>query len=223
MFFSQVSPVTGDVFDKRGRNLADNLINKVLVLRVVAKDSATTATEAELADDIFGHDEDLVNLKSQYNACSYGQLQFNALTTNTAVGTDGVYTVYLNDTVIDGAAESHIREAVVTEATAKLGRLSDVADYVMIILPPGTGSWLAYAYVNYWQSVYNDNWGQLPSVQMHEIGKLWFVLSFMFGPWQALTQNSPTGHNLGLGHSGEGFSPYADQSGLMVSHHVLLQ
>ena len=162
--------------ERRGRNLKKVGTKKVLVIRVVAQDSSTTATEAELADDIFGH-EDPVNLKSQYNACSYGQLQFNALTTNTAVGTDGVYTVYLNDTVIDGADDADIRKAVVNEATAKLGRLSNVADYVMIILPPGTGSWLAYAYVNYWQSVYNDNWGQLPSVQMHEIGKLWFVLS----------------------------------------------
>ena len=38
----------------------------------------------------------------------------------------------------------------------------------------------------------------------------------MFDPLQALTQNSPAGHNLGLAHAGEGSIAYADQSGLMV-------
>ena len=207
-----------DVFDTRGRNLADDVIKKVLVLRVVASDAETTATETQLADDIFGSSGDVVNLQSQFKACSYDKLQFNALTSNTAVGTDGVYTVNLPNTVVAGADDATIRNAVETEAAAQLGSLREIADHVIICLPPGTGSWLAYAYVNHWLSVYNDNWCRYPSGQMHEIGKLWFFRSFIFGPWQALTQNSPTGHNLNLAHSGEGGSTYADQSGLMVSH-----
>jgi hypothetical protein len=186
--------------DRRGRNLADDVIKKVLVIRFVASDAQTTATETELADDmfgasgeladgifdhifddIFGASGDVVNLQSQYNACSYGQLQFNALTSNTAVGTDGVYTVNLPDTVIAGAADSTIRNAARDEATAQLGTLTDIADHVIICLPPGTGDWLAYAYVNHWLSVYNDDWCRSPSTQIHEIGKLWFFRSFIFG------------------------------------------
>ena len=167
----QNTATNGDVFDRRGRNLADDVIKKVLVIRFVASDAQTTATETELADDmfgasgeladgifdhifddIFGASGDVVNLQSQYNACSYGQLQFNALTSNTAVGTDGVYTVNLPDTVIAGAADSTIRNAARDEATAQLGTLTDIADHVIICLPPGTGDWLAYAYVNHWLS-----------------------------------------------------------------------
>ena len=155
----------------RGRNL-QNVVKKVLVLRVVAQDASTTADETELADDIFGASGDAVNLQSQYKACSYDQLQFNAVTSNTAVGSDGVYTVYLPTTAITGASDSDIRTAAVDEATANLGTLTNVADHVMVCLPPGTtGGWIAYAYINHWLSVYNDNWCRYPSGQMHEIGK----------------------------------------------------
>ena len=158
-------------------NLA-NVIKKLLVIRIVAKDSSTTATETELADDIFGASGDVVNLQSQYKACSYDQLQFNAVESNTEVGTDGVYTVYLPNNVIAGASDRTIKTAAVNEASKQLGTLTNIADHVMLCLPPGTsGGWLAYAYINHWLSVYNDNWCRYPSGQMHEIGKLWFVLS----------------------------------------------
>jgi hypothetical protein len=155
-----------------------NVVKKVLVLRVVAQDSKTTATETQLADDIFGASGDAVNLQSQYKACSYDQLQFNAVTSITEGGTDGVYTVYLDTTNVKGASDGTIRTKAVNAATAQLGRLTNIADYVMVCLPPGTnGGWIAYAYINHWLSVYNDKWCQYPSAQMHEMGKLWFVLS----------------------------------------------
>jgi hypothetical protein len=143
-----------------------------LVLRVVASDAETTATETELADAIFGASGDAFNLQSQYKACSYDQLQFNAVTSNTDVGLDGVYTVNLPTTVVNGAADSVIREAARDEATLRLGTLTDIADHVMVCLPPGTtGGWIAYAYVKSWLSVFNDIWCGYPSGQIHEIGK----------------------------------------------------
>merc|ERR1719221_2027179 len=65
-----------------------------------------------------------------------------------------------------------------------------------MVLPSGTNSggssWIAYAYVNHWLSVYNDQWGSYVSAQVHEIG-----------------------HNLGLAHSGENDLAYDDKSGFM--------
>ena len=149
-----------------------NVVKKVLVLRVVAQDSKTTATETQLADDIFGASGDAVNLQSQYKACSYDQLQFNAVTSNAAVGTDGVYTVNLPGTVVNGNSDQTILWEAVNVATAQLGSLTSIADHVMVCLPPGTnGGWIAYAYINYWLSAYNDIWCQYPSGQIHEIGK----------------------------------------------------
>merc|ERR1712194_146552 len=65
-------------------------------------------------------------------------------------------------------------------------------DLVMVCQPPGSGSWVAYAYINSWISFYNDYWCQKVSAQMHEVG-----------------------HNLGLGHSNQGSQAYGDQSGMM--------
>jgi hypothetical protein len=154
-------------------------VKKVLVIRAVASDGSTTASEAQLSDDIFGTAGDPINLKSQYQACSDGKLVFEPVTTNALVGTDGVYTVTLPTTNVTGASDSVIRTAMINQATADLGSLTSIANYVMLCLPPGTtGGWIAYAYINHWQSVYNDNWCRYPSAQLHEVGRLKDVLCF---------------------------------------------
>jgi hypothetical protein len=53
-------------------------------------------------------------------------------------------------------------------------------------------SGIAYAYVNSWNSVYDDDWCMKVSAQVHEIG-----------------------HNLGLSHSNEGGESYEDRSGMV--------
>ena len=55
------------------------------------------------------------------------------------------------------------------------------------------GNWLAYAFLNRWDSYYNDGWCQKLSTQLHEVG-----------------------HNLGLEHSGdESNIEYGDETGMM--------
>ena len=157
------------------RNLA-TVVKKVLVLRIQAADASTTASETQLADDVFGAAGDVFNLKSQYNQCSYGQLQFDKATSNALVGTDGVYTVTLPTTIITGAADNPIAWAAVNKATAELGTLTNFADHVMVCMPPGTsGGWIAYAYINHWLSVYNNAWCGYPSGLLHEFGEYCFV------------------------------------------------
>jgi hypothetical protein len=156
----------------RSRNLAA-VVKTVVVIRVVAKDSATTASETQLADDIFGANGDVLNLKSGFNRCSNGLLQFEPLSTNNLIGSDGVLTVNIPNTSILGASDENVLNDVLNEATLRLGiPPSRLADHVMICIPPGTaGNWISYAGVNSWMSVYNDKWCQSPSGQMHEIGK----------------------------------------------------
>lgn len=55
-------------------------IKTVLVVRVVANDSSTTSSAYQLSDSVFGTNGDLVNLKTQYAACSHNQLQFQPAT-----------------------------------------------------------------------------------------------------------------------------------------------
>ena len=59
----------------RDRNLAVTT-KTVLVVRILANGGSTTDTEARLSDSVFGNGNDPVSLKSQYNDCSYGQMNF---------------------------------------------------------------------------------------------------------------------------------------------------
>jgi hypothetical protein len=157
------------------RNLA-SVVKKVLVLRIEASDKSTTASETQLADDVFGAAGDVLNLKSQYNQCSYGQLQFEPVTSNAIIGSDGVYTVSLPTTVVTGAADNPIAWAAVNKAQAELGTLTNIANHVMVCMPPGTsGGWIAYAYINHWLSVFNNDWCGYPSGLLHEFGEHCFV------------------------------------------------
>ena len=148
----------------------------VIVLRIVGRDAATSATEAQLADYIFGIGGDGLNLRTGYAQCSYGQLQVEPLTSNALIGSDGVYTVHLPDTVVMGATSSMVYNAALAQATADLGVAPYLlANHVMFCIPPGTsGGWIAYSSPNHWMSVYNDKWCQYPSAQMHEIGEYVF-------------------------------------------------
>jgi L-ascorbate metabolism protein UlaG (beta-lactamase superfamily) len=144
----------------------------VLVIRAVAADAETTASESELSDAIFGTHGDAVNLKSQFRACSDGKLQFEPLTSNKLVRSDGVYTVNLPTTFVSEAEEGNIADAMVEQAQSDLGApLDQLADYVMVCIPPGsTGGWVGYAFKNHWLSVYADDNCKNGPVQMHEIG-----------------------------------------------------
>jgi hypothetical protein len=166
-------------------------VKTVLVARIVAPDRSTTSSEAVISNKVFGTSGDEVNLRSQYWACSHGQLEFKPA--EGADITNGVTTVNIGINV-NGNTDGIIRNAATTALATKFGvsSASQIADYVMLCIPPGTsGSWIAYAYINSWLSVYNNGWCNYPSGQMHEIG-----------------------HNLNLAHSGESAS-YDDQSGMM--------
>jgi len=145
-----------------------------LVLRAIASDSSTSASESELSDDIFDTSGDVLNLKSQYASCSDGKLQFQPLTTNNLVGVDGVYTVNIPSITVTGATRETVRNAIINQAAIDLGvSLNTIADHVLVCIPPGTTpkNWVGNANVNNWRSMYNDNSCRYPSILLHEIGK----------------------------------------------------
>lgn len=177
---------------------ATSTTKKVLVIRADTPNESTTSDIDQLSDDMFGTGNDPINLKSQFKACSYDALQFEPVIANFN-GHDiaaGVGEVSLS-TSTNGQDRYDAMNAMINAANAKYGSLSTKIsngelDYVMLCVPPNTaGSWVAYAYINSYISVYNNQWCSMVSAQMHEIG-----------------------HNLGLAHSGE-TSSYDDQSGLM--------
>jgi hypothetical protein len=151
--------------------------NRVLVIRAEADDGAPQDPLTELEDAIFGRYGNTVNLMTIYRDCSYGQMTVEPFQGVTSTGVNVEYgvtelKVQANLANLDRFdAESFVEE----EALNTLGDLRSQFDHVMICLPPGTTrngstSWLAYAYVNSWLSVYNDKWCSRVSTNVH--GKL---------------------------------------------------
>ncbi len=168
----------------------------VLIVKVIANDTQSTLSIAQLSDSVFGNQGDRVNLKSQYLACSNGKLEFIPATGENI--TDGVIEVVIDEAVA-GKSHEHIKNATLSALTQQLGAAPESQyQHIMIAIPPGTqGSWTAYATINGGLSVYNDRWITSVSAQMHEIG-----------------------HNLNLGHSSEGTDLYGDRTGVMGESYI---
>jgi len=164
---------------------------EVLVVRVSSNDSTVGFSAAVLKREIFGPaSEDSFNLATGYDQCSYGALTFSP--TEDSVAPSGVYEVGINFNT-NGVTMSTVQTQITNQMISDLGSgWQNNFDYVMYCLPDGVTGGIAYAYINSWLSVYNDDWCTYPSGLMHEIG-----------------------HNLGLAHSGEDTGAYNDQSGMM--------
>lgn len=136
-----------------------------LALRVEAADVSTSSSESEISDSWFGTSGDPLNFKSQMEACSYNK--YEVVPASDATHSGGVASVTISETV-SGASDNVIVSAAVNAAASSLGSLYFNTDHIMVCVPPGTsGSWIAYAYINHWLSVYNNYWCNYPSGQMH--------------------------------------------------------
>jgi hypothetical protein len=141
-----------------------------------------------MSGNVFGGFGDAVNLKSQFSACSHGKFSF-APAQGSSV-TNGVLDITINENLTSNynAATAKVVQAV---AAAGFTEAQDY-DHLVVCLPPGSGTWLAYAFIGSSVSVYNDMWCSYVSALMHEIG-----------------------HNLGFMHSGQGNTVYGDQVGML--------
>jgi len=183
---------------RRGLAQTTGTLN-TLVVRVTAQDNAPASAMA-LSEDIFG---DEYCLKSQYARCSYNQLLVQEYIpgqgiSNVETLAPGVVEVFV-DTNAQGNDKTKIQNLANIELKAMFGGSDpgSLFDAVLFCMPPGMGSWIAYAYINRADSYYNNDWCQALSSQMHEVG-----------------------HSLGLHHSGEytgseSNQEYGDQTDLM--------
>jgi hypothetical protein len=172
----------------------------VLIVRVTTLDAEVLASPAELSSHIFGIGQGApaVNLVSQYLACSFGKLRFVPAEGPEIV--DGVGEIFLSQNIV-GMNPFYLENTMKNHAEAKFGTIQGNYDHVVFVLPWGTvhphplsqENWYAYANVNDWRSIFNDNFALSFSGLFHEIG-----------------------HNLKLFHSAEGSLTYGDTSGKLL-------
>jgi hypothetical protein len=152
----------------------------VLAVRVLLNDGEYNhADQTGLSNDIFGNGVDLHNLKSQYAACSYGKLNFEkgadrAMKVDPNDGTTHIYNgvVDIKVNLNIAAGDSAIRNAVTTKINSVFGVTipNKLANHVMYCMPSRAMiNKTAYAYVNSWNSVYNNKFCSMLSAQMHEV------------------------------------------------------
>ena len=98
-------PVFTKMEEGGNRRLDASGNRRVLIVRVIAAGVTTTSNEAHLSDSVFGNNADgdgadEVNLRSQYAACSKGQLLFSPAGERTGLSTsirNGVVSITVSD------------------------------------------------------------------------------------------------------------------------------
>jgi len=148
------------------RNLLTG-IRRTLILRAIASDAATTSSESTLSTSVS-------NTLVRYSQCSEAQLRFQLITGNQIIGSDGAYTVNISNTTVTGASLYSISNAVINQATADLGTLTDIADQVIVCIPPGNSeNIIGYSTYNHWLSVFSDEWVKKEWLLIRHVGTYW--------------------------------------------------
>ena len=162
-------PPNGSASKARSRSLAtDQFGTKSVVILRITVDRGTgtsivpTKTAQEVLDSVFGFDNsDEVNLRTQYQACSFGRIDFvpaeggNLTSLYTTSGVVGVVdiTVIVDTPSLDtkDVELQAIEKAENSTADGGLALDLDEYDHVMLVVPPGSWSrgspfWIAFAY-----------------------------------------------------------------------------
>jgi Gametolysin peptidase M11 len=157
----------------------------LVIVRVSTVDSSPMASIQDIQQVLFSSD---IGFKSQYSACSFGQLNWEP-------APNGDLDLFLPEPISSYASASDLvnaaQEKIRNDGIAL--QVSDLADKVMFCLPPGTGDWAASAGVGHWRAQFNNEWCTSLSATIHEFGHA----------------------ALGLSHSNENGIPYADQTDYM--------
>jgi len=123
---------------------------------------------------VFGTGVDIFNLKSGLEACSWNQLNVVVGNNDPNEVAQGVIEVNIGIS-LNGSTSDAIRNAVTAAVQTKLGyTLPGPFNYVLYSLESCYGTdcgWAAYAYINHWNSVYQNYYYKRPGVLMHEVSR----------------------------------------------------
>ena len=121
----------------------------------IVRISTTDSTPSITLDQMKKRFTDVADgMEAQYRYCSQDQLFFYLT---------GTYDVKLPGTLHSFSANPRsLRESAMGQIVKQHNLANfpgDVADYVLFVIPPGTGTWVANAATSHFRSQYNDSWG----------------------------------------------------------------
>lgn len=143
------------------RHLQSTTQVSVAVVRISTPNQSPPASASAISSALFGSN----GMQKQYSDCSFGRTQ---LTNN------GVFDVKISQTTAElGGDWSKVVDAAQKQILLDRGLTSvqQLANKVLMCLPPGTGDWAASAGVNSWRAQFNSDWCTSLSATMHEVGK----------------------------------------------------
>ena len=124
------------------------------------------------SDEVFGTGVDPINLKTNLEECSWNQVTVIAGDNDPNEVATGVVEVSIGIS-LETSTDGEIRNAVNTAVQDQLGHgLPGPYTHVLHSLEKCYGNdcgWAAYAYINSWNSVYQDNYYKRPGVLTHEV------------------------------------------------------
>lgn len=138
-------------------------LKSLAVVLISTRDSVPSVDAETLRQDLFSLDK--VNLKTQYRACSFGQLDWELYD-------DRVLEVFVDESISkfkSGASLVSAAQGVLRE-DMDIKDFSKLADKTLMCLPPGTGRWIASSGVGHWRAQFNDGWCRSLTATMHELG-----------------------------------------------------
>ena len=177
--------------DSEGHLLNLKSPRSVLVIRGSLPENEFPESPEVISNRVFGGNDDRVNLRSQYLACSWGKLEFVPATGENII--DGVIDIHVEyDEVVEPSARQ-LTDILTAKSSNMTGSdIFEIYDHIMFMLPPGLMVNIANSVLLGKKSLYDGKWGMSVMSQMHEIG-----------------------HNLGLHHSGYDGRKYGDITGQM--------
>ena len=124
------------------------------------------------SDEVFGTGVDPINLKTNLEECSWNQVTVIAGDNDPNEVATGVVEVSIGIS-LETSTDGEIRNAVNAAVQDQLGHgLPGPYTHVLHSLEKCYGNgcgWAAYAYINSWNSVYQDNYYKRPGVLTHEV------------------------------------------------------
>lgn len=134
-----------------------------LILRIITNDAEPDVSSTQLFALTF---QDGVSLKKQLEMCSFNKFRLNPTEY-------GVLDVQIDMNIAGASFRAVVNEAYKSALKlmpAGVTNVRSMADFIMIVLPKGTGAWGAYAAIPGKQSVFNNLWSTYLGATAHEIG-----------------------------------------------------